>query len=277
MRSFPEGGLIGKTVRLAREISGLRIRQHAANAGYFIVLSLFPALLLLLGLLRYTALDVESLTVLLEGVLPGALLPVAQALIDSAWAHSSGAAVGISAVTALWSASRGMYAILTGLNAIYGLEEERGYLYTRFISVLYLFLFLLVLLLTLVLHVFGTTLLSLLPKSQSPLLIFLYQAVDLRLIFLIFLQTLLFDLMFVALPSRRNGFRESLPGALLASAGWVTFSGLYSVYVERFARLTDVYGSVYAVTLSMLWLYCCLSIVFYGGALNRWLAGRNKR
>ena len=67
MRSFPEGGLIGKTVRLAREISGLRIRQHAANAGYFIVLSLFPALLLLLGLLRYTALDVESLTVLLEG------------------------------------------------------------------------------------------------------------------------------------------------------------------------------------------------------------------
>ena len=49
------------------------------------------------------------------------------------------------------------------------------------------------------------------------------------------------------------------------------FSDLYSIYVERFARLTNVYGSVYAVALSMLWLYCCMSIVFYGGALNRFL------
>ena len=32
--------------------------------------------------------------------------------------------------------------------------------------------------------------------------------------------------------------------------------------------------SVYAVALSMLWLYCCLSILVYGGALNRLLAER---
>jgi uncharacterized BrkB/YihY/UPF0761 family membrane protein len=25
---------------------------------------------------------------------------------------------------------------------------------------------------------------------------------------------------------------------------------------------------VYAVSLSMLWLYCCICIVFYGGGLN---------
>jgi uncharacterized BrkB/YihY/UPF0761 family membrane protein len=31
---------------------------------------------------------------------------------------------------------------------------------------------------------------------------------------------------------------------------------------------------VYAVALSMLWLYCCVSIVFYGALLNRLLAER---
>ena len=78
--------------------------------------------------------------------------------------------------------------------------------------------------------------------------------------------------MFMARPNRRNLLWESLPGALLASVGWLVFSNLYSVYVEHFAHLTNVYGSVYAVALSMLWLYCCMSIVFYGGALNALLS-----
>jgi membrane protein len=41
--------------------------------------------------------------------------------------------------------------------------------------------------------------------------------------------------------------------------------------VEHFAHLSNVYGSVYAVALSMLWLYFCMAIVFYGGVLNRLL------
>ena len=174
MHYFPKGGLIGKTAGAIRSIGQLRIPLHAANAGYFIVLSLFPALLLL-GLLRYTDLEVEAMIELMEGLLPNALLSAAEGLILSAHDNASGAAVGLSAVTALWSASRGIYGILTGLNAIYGVAEERGYVYTRFISVVYTFLFLLVLLLTLVLHVFGTAILSMLRMTESPLLRFLTQ------------------------------------------------------------------------------------------------------
>ena len=79
----------------------------------------------------------------------------------------------------------------------------------------------------------------------------------------------------MVLPNRRGCFREGLPGALLGASGWLIFSDLYSVYVERYARLTRVYGSVYAVALSMLWLYCCVSIVFYGALVNRLLKERS--
>ena len=77
--------------------------------------------------------------------------------------------------------------------------------------------------------------------------------------------------MFTFLPNGRNRFRDTVPGALLASLGWLIFSDAYSIYVERFAGLSNIYGSVYAVALSMLWLYCCLSILFYAGALNQYL------
>ena len=274
MREFPRGGLIGKTVHIWQTVKAMQIPLYAANACYFIVLAVFPALLLLLGLLRYTPLEVERLGELLAGILPEALLESAEELILITYDNTSGAALGLSAVTALWSASRGIYGLLTGLNGVYGVQEKRGYFYTRAISVLYTFAFLLVLIMTLGLHVFGTRLLGLLQQARHPFLRFLLDFVDLRFFLLLLLQTMIFTAMFMALPDKKNRFWDSLPGALLASSGWLVFSDLYSIYVEHFAHLSNVYGSVYAVALSMLWLYCCMSIVFYGGALNRYLMGR---
>lgn len=276
MREYPKGGIIGKTVHLLQWLANLRIPVYASHACYFIVLALFPMLVLLLSLIRYTGLEVENLTRILDGVIPDVLMPAAQKLIISTYQSTTGTVVSISALTALWSASRGIHGLLTGLNSIYGVSEDRGYLYTRGVSLLYTFLFLLVLLLTLVLHVFGSTLLQLLPTDDS-VLRFLAEVVDLRFFLLLGVQTVLFTAVFTVLPNRRNKLMDSLPGALLASIGWLVFSDLYSIYVEHFSGYSNIYGSVYAVALSMLWLYCCVSIVFYGGALNQLLMQNRKR
>lgn len=269
MKGYPKGGIIGRTVRFCREVAALRIGMYAAGASFFIALSVFPGLLFLLGLLRYTPLEVERLGELLSGVLPQALGPAAEELILLTYDASSGAAIGLSAVSTLWSASRGVYALIGGLNAVFGVRETRSYLRRRWLSLVYTFAFLLVLVLTLGLHVFGQELALLAEDSPLPLLRFLAEAVDLRSFLLLTVQTLLFAAMFQALPDRSGRFLRSIPGALLGAAGWHIFSDLYSVYVERFARLTSVYGSVYAVALCMLWLYCCVSIVFYGALVER--------
>jgi len=272
MKQLPTGGILGKATCAIRAITALRIPLHAANTGFFLILSVFPALVLLLSLLRYTALDVYDLIDMLSGIVPAALLGEAELLIINTYESTSKAVVSLSAIVALWSASRGIYGMMTGLNAVYGVSENRGYFYTRAISVLYTFLFLIVLLLTLVLHVFGTQLLELLRASQLPLVQLLTRIVDLRFFLLVFLQTALFCAMFMVLPNRKNSLSESLPGALLASIGWLVFSHLFSIYVELFPTYSNIYGSVYAIALSMLWLYFCISIVFYGGVLNRLLA-----
>ena len=263
--------------QLSRQIREMEISGHAANAGYFIVLSVFPALVLILSVLRYTDLDARDLLGLLEAFLPSALLPAAEKLVVSTYAHTSTAVVSFSAVSALWSASRGIYGLLTGLNRIYGVEESRGYVYTRLMSVFYTFLFVVVLVLTLVLNVFGESILQMLPQAVTPVGRFLSEVVNLRFLLTLLLQTGLFTAMFMALPNRKNRFRESFPGAVLASLGWLGFTVLFSGYVELFSGYSNVYGSVYAVALSMLWLYFCLSIVFYGGALNRLLMEADKK
>ena len=173
---------------------------------------------------------------------------------------------------ALWSASRGIYGLLTGLNRVYGVTEDRGYWRTRGLSVVYTFGFLVVLLLTLVLGVFGEEILAMLPPARGALGRFLDEIIDLRFLWMLLLQTSLFTAMYTVLPNRKGSFRQSFPGAVLACLGWQLLTRLFSFYVAHFSRYASIYGSVYAVALAMLWLYFCLSILFYGGALNRLLA-----
>ena len=257
---------VQRLIRLWREQSRLGLSSYAAGAGYFMVLAVFPTLVLLLGLLRYTGLSVNTLTGALEGVFPQALMIPAKRLIRSAYRNTSGTLVSVSALVALWSASRGVYGLIRGLNTIYHRQEQRSWLRVRALSMLYTLLFLIVILATLIVSVFGRSLLQWVP--MGPLLTVLDRVVGLRFGVMLLLQTAIFTGMFMVLPDQGNGFCASVPGAFLASAGWLVFSDLYSWYVMRFTGYANVFGSVYAVALSLLWLYICLCILFFGGAWN---------
>ena len=256
---------------LIYNIDDMQIPVYAANACYFLAISIFPALLLLLASLRYTPLSATDLLRLLEGILPGALMGAAESLIVSTYYNSSAGLLSISALAALWSASRGIHGLLTGLNRIYGVHEDRTWLYTRLISVGYTFVFLLLVIVTLVFPVFGESLADRLWVGH-----FLVELIDWRSTWLVTTQILIFDLIYMVLPNRRNRFLWSLPGAVLAALGWQLFSRVFSIYVEHMlSRYSNIYGSVYTVALGLLWVYCCMCILLFGGLLNRLLTPKH--
>lgn len=260
---------LARAIGLAQTVMDMQIPVYAANACYFLVLMIFPALLLILASLRYTSLSANDLIEVLETILPSALMPTAERLIVNTYYNSSGMVISVSAVTALWSSSRGVYGLLTGLNHIYGVHEDRGYFYTRLISVVYTFAFLLVLILTLVLHVFGKSIVLWLDSLDSSVLDWVVHVIDVRFLVLLGLQILVFTAIYMVLPNRRNRFWGSLPGAAMVAVGWQAFSNLFSMYVQRLHVYTNIYGSVYALALGMLWLYICVTMVLFGGVLNR--------
>lgn len=268
--------LFQKYRRLAGWLKPMQIPLHSARTCFFLVLSLFPSLLLLLGLLRYTSYGADELLALLEGWLPQSLQGVVSALVDASYRHSSGMVVSVSALAALWSASKGTYGLLDGLNAVYGIADHRGYWRRRCRSVALTFLLLLTLVLTLMLNVFGNALLDFLQMTTIPAVMALLNWLNVKAILLLMLQTALFTLMYALLPGRRSRLVQSLPGALVASVSWGVFSALFELYVSHFARYTNIFGSVYALALGMLWLYFCIGILLAGGAFNRWLAERKK-
>ena len=253
-------------------LTEMQIPVYAANICYFLAISVFPALLLILASLRFTPLSATDLIRLLEGILPGALMGAAESLIVSTYYNSSGAVLGVSAIAALWSASKGIHGLLTGLNRIYGVQENRGWLYTRLISVGYTFVFLLLVIVTLVFQVFGESLAGRLWTGQHPLVNFLVELIDWRSAWLLAVQILVFNLIYMVLPNRKNRFLGSLPGAVITACGWNGFSYCFSLYVEHMvSRYTNIYGSVYTVAIGLLWVYCCMCILLFGGLVNRLL------
>ena len=231
-----------KLKALSDYMVSLEIPVHAAHACYFIVLAVVPFLLLILSLLRYTDVGSGQLLEVLQAVIPAALM-----LITIPISSSIGNAIGI------------------------GMIETRGYIVTRGLCLMYTVAFLLLVVLTLALNVFGEAWIAELPGGFGAGVRFLRALVPQRFLVLTGLQLLIFTAMFRSLPNRKSSIWEAVPGALLASTGWLVFSDLFSLYLERFSGAAQIYGSLATVAMCMLWLYFCVSIVFYAGALNRYL------
>ena len=114
-----------------RQIRRMEVTIYAAHASYFLVLSAFPAMMLVIGALQYTPVTERDLQELLQRILPVSLRPLLNYMIEELFAVNSVTVLSVSAVTALWVASRGVYSIQLGLNKVYAVRETRGYFRIR--------------------------------------------------------------------------------------------------------------------------------------------------
>ena len=250
--------------RAMRDLRRAQIPVYAGNAAFFLVLSFLPAL-------QYTVFRPEDLLALLSRIMPDEVLPLFSDFLQKAYQKSGAAIISLSALTAAWSASRGIYGISKGLSAVLDVPETRSYLRLRLLCLFYMLLFVLGLVLTLLFHVFGQRLLALLTRKGLPLAGMLSFLLEHLQLYSFLLLTALFSLLYLALPDRRQRLSAVFPGALAAAGAWLLFSALFSVYVNHFAKGLALYGSLTTMVLTMLWVYACVSIVFYGAFLNRLL------
>lgn len=248
---------------MIKSFSRHHISVYAGNAAFFLLLSVFPAITLLLGLVQFMPIDQDELLTLLSRVLPEVAVPVFRYVFN---VNNPITVISVSAVTAIWSASRGTYGVLRGLNRAYERRETRGYIRVRLACVADTLLLLAAIIVALLLYVFGQTASEVL---QSSFLGFLINPVF-RFLITTAVLILLFALVYLILPNHHIRFVEALPGAIFSGAGWMVFSALFSAYVTFFSNMDKLYGGLSAVAITMLWLYFCIEILFLGGVLNHY-------
>lgn len=251
----------------SKKFATFDVTTHAASASFFIILSIFPLATLMVTLLQFLPLTYSDLLETIGLLIPESILPVVDYVLYQIFNTNATAIISITGVMALWSASRGVYSVLIGLNVILGGEERRTYFYRRSMSILYTFALLIGLIITLVLQVFGEGIADFLVYHHI-LDSYLLSVISLRYVFVVGTLSLIFALMFAVFPARPVHLRHTVLGAVLTAIAWVLFSELFSIYVNLGGG-TQFYGSMVLVIMTMLWLYFCMVILFCGGVVCR--------
>ena len=244
------------------------VTAYAAQSAFFIIISFFPFVMLLLTLLNYIPLPQNETGGLVAGILPETVTNFVNGLLAEIHVNASGTLISVTAITALWAASKGLLAVRRGMNSVYENTESRNFIVIRFYSIIETLAFIILLIVMLVIMVFGNTLYEWLSASSPVISEILALIIDMRGIAGLAVLILFFDLVYITMPDRRGNFFKELPGAVLTAIGWIGFSYLYAFYVDNIANYSSVYGSLTTIVLLMVWLYICMYMLFIGAEVN---------
>ncbi len=248
-----------------------RIRQHhifsfAATSAFFLLMSFIPFILLLLVLIRFTSLsETDMMNTIIQAV-PSQLEKFVSLIVKEVYTKSI-AVVPVSIVIALWSAAKGFHALSYGLNVIEGTPETRGWFYMRFRSMVYTLIFVLCIMAALFLMVFSKGIRAAQTIQLSYLTRFILSN---RYILSCIILTVLFVVMYRFLPNRKADVTSLLPGALMVGIAWTAFSWFLSIFYSP--TVMNMYGSLTAIILAMVWMYFCMYFFLVGAVLNSLLA-----
>ena len=263
--------LIIRTKQIYDKFSSDEMTVYAAQASFFIIIAAFPFIMLMITVVQVVPnLTRAELLDILLSLVPEGYKSVAFRVLNDLSLNSPATMISVTAVTALWSSSRGMMSIARGLNRIHGESDERWYIVRRLIWAGYTIVFILVCVVALGLLVFGTSIQNFL-VARVPVLAGITQyIISFRTLLALALFMLGFAGIYTYVPARKLTLRSQIPGAVFATAGWILFSLAFSLYFRLFGKynFSYMYGSLGAVVLLMLWLYGCICVLFFGAEIN---------
>lgn len=255
---------------LSKQMSRQNISAFAASTAFFVFLSLIPMLIMICTIIPFTPLTEENLLTAFTEFVPNVFIPLITGLISQVYEKSAGI-LSIAAIFTVWSAGKGVLALIRGLNAINGVVEERNYFLLRLTACFYTVLVLVMTILSLILMVFGNVIFSYILFKIPKMSLVFQMFGHFRFLVVWLILTVLLTLMYAFMPSKNRKIRYQIPGAAFSAVLWSAFSWGFSIYVDIYDG-ANAYGSLSIIMLIMLWLYVCIYIVMVGAYLNRYFS-----
>lgn len=261
---------IQKTIRsFVREAE---VGTYASGAAFFLFLSLIPMVMIAGGILPHGVLNGGETVKISQAVVPEKVYAFLLGIINSYHGNNM-TLVSFSALIAVWSASKGVLALIRGLNHIYEIDESRGYIRLRIKSAFYTLFMLLAILLSAGILVFGNTLADwLIPDSGAAAMLW-HIFGGIRHLAVAAMISVVFCTLYRILPNNELSWKSHYPGAVFTSVFWTLYSFGFSIYIDYFDGFS-MYGSLTTIVIVMIWLYFCMYIFFAGALVNKWLSNQ---
>jgi membrane protein len=251
------------------------IMVRSNSMAYSFFLSIFPALLVILSLLPY--LPMENMVAAFQknyvDLLPAEMAAYIDGIVNEMTQTSRSGLLSLSLLLAIFFASSGVGSMIKGFHKSYEATYKKQNILQRQWRAIYLTLLLgMVFLISLVAIVVGKPfLLNALDRmgfhggSYGT-----YNYLRWGVVFIFYYMVI--SIIYRIGPAFKTKLRLFTPGATLATILSVISSVVFSIYVENFNRYNEIYGSIGALILILVWLQINSFIILLGYELNASIA-----
>jgi membrane protein len=269
---LPRSSLVAVLKRARVEFKRDNLTDLAASLTYYGLLSIAPALVVLVAALGLLGRDATAQVVdQVQAVAPGSSADFVRTLIAQAQANRTGAGLGavLGLLVALWSASGYVSAFMRASNVVYDIPEGRPIWKTVPIRVGVTLFAVVVMIVSAVIVVVSGPVAEqvggLVGAGDTALLVWGV----LKWPVLLILVSVLFAVLFWASPNaKQGGVKWVSPGGIIAVVIWLVVSGLFAVYVAFFSSYNKTYGSLAGVVVFLVWLWLTNIAILLGAEVN---------
>jgi membrane protein len=267
-QEIPPRGWKDIAKRTLKEVKADQVTLLGAGVAFYSLLALFPAVIAgvsIYGLVADPTTVQNQIDQLTRMLSPETATIIGTQLkqVTSGAGGALGLATVIGILTALWSASSGMKAMVTGVNLAYDETESRKFVKLRGLSVL----------LTLGAMVLMGVALALIvgfpAVADSWPVALRWTASILRWVLLAALLIAALAVLYRFAPDRDEPKWTWVSwGSGVATLLWILASIGFSIYANSFGNYNKTYGALAGVIILMFWLYLTAVIVLVGAELN---------
>jgi membrane protein len=244
----------------------------AAQLAFYLILALFPFLLVLVSLMGTFSSPELADQVLgyFREVTPQQVYEIIDSYLHDIIAGNRPAPglFSVGLVIALWSASGAFAALINALNRAYDVEETRPFWKVRGIALLMTLGLSVMIMIGVLLLVagppIGRGIADLLGLGEVFTLVWNVVQWPVALSLMVFAVALLYYFA----PDAGQPFRWITPGGLIGVLLWVLASVIFRFYVSNFGSYDATYGSIGAVIVLLLYLYISSLTILFGAELN---------
>jgi membrane protein len=273
------GGLTWRQLvrRVWAEMKEDQIPGQAAQLSYYLLLALFPLILVLTAVIglfldsgTFTRAAIDDY---FKQVAPGDIGVLIQKTLDEVNSGASGGKISIGLVGTFWAASSGMIALIGALNVAYDLTEARSWWKQRLVAILLTIAVVVLLILALVLMTFGGEFAEVLAHNVGFGSLFVIAWKVMQWPVLLVCVLMAFNLIYLYAPNiKHHEWHWLMPGTAVGVIVWLMASFGFKVYLMFFNKYSLTYGSIAGVIILLLWLYFTGIAILLGAEVNSEIA-----
>jgi len=267
-------GLIVDSVRGFLRHNGF---TSAAALAFYFMMSLFPFLIFLASALALLPIKHLATRVvhLVSHFVAEQTMPMVQNMLTSTMYGNKGL-LSAGFILAVIAASNAFAAMASALNTIYEVTETRSFWKSRLsaISVTFIEGAMSTVALSVMLlgpH-FGKELARVFDVSRMFVVVWPFM----RWTLAVSCALASIGMLYYLGPNRKHALRQQFVGSVFAVVVWIMSSGLFGIYLRRFAHFNAMYGTLASFVVLMMWLHFTAMAILLGAELNVQLDRRNQ-